>query len=437
VRLLDRLLRRTSAEARLSAAEAKYRTLVEQLPLVTYIDALTASATSLYVSPQVQSLLGYSVEEWLTDPEFFPKLLHPDDRERILALVDHCNETADPFRAEYRLIARDGRTVWVQDESLVVKDDHGRPLFTQGYLLDITARKESEQRFAVEHAVARAVAESSALDEAATRIVGIVCDAFGWEGGEVSLLDREPNVVRSHRSEAVDTYAVPLTLGSTVLGALKFHSPGLSEPDEELAGTISVIASQFAQFIERKRSEEALRHQALHDALTGLPNRTLFHDRVRQALEHARRGGQPLAVLVMDLDSFKDVNDTLGHQCGDVLLQQVGFRLLEGLRASDTVARLGGDEFGFLLTDVDGAGTAALVERIQETLADPFTVQDRLHQVVASVGIALHPEHGEGVDQLLQRADVAMYAAKRTGTGYAFYEAGKDQPQPDTATLRR
>ena len=452
MRLLDRLLRRASAEARLSAAEAKYRTLVEQLPLVTYIDALTASATSLYVSPQVQSLLGYSVEEWLTDPEFFPKLLHPDDRERILALVDHCNETADPFRAEYRLIARDGRTVWVQDESLVVTDEDGQPLFTQGYLLDITARKESEQRFAVEHAVARAVAESSALDEAATRIVGIVCDAFGWESGEVWLRDGERNRLRSRPvpeeplweaeaegegSERVGTYAVPVMLGTTVLAVLEFRGPGVREPDEAMAGTIDVIAGQFAQFIERKRGEQALRHQAMHDALTGLPNRTLFHDRVRQGLEHARRGGQPLAVLVMDLDSFKDVNDTLGHQCGDVLLRQVAGRLQEGVRACDTVARLGGDEFGFLLTDVDGSGTAALVQRIQESLAEPFTVLDRRLQVEASVGVALHPEHGEDVDLLIQRAAVAMYAAKRSGIGYAFYKAGQDQPHHDAATLRR
>jgi diguanylate cyclase (GGDEF)-like protein/PAS domain S-box-containing protein len=450
VRLLDRLLRRASAEARLSAAEAKYRTLVEQLPLVTYIDALTASATSLYASPQVQSLLGYSVEEWLTDPEFFPKLLHPDDRERILALVDHCNETADPFRAEYRLIARDGRTVWVQDESLVVKDEHGRPLFTQGYLLDITARKESEQRFAVEHAVARAVAESSELDEAATRIVGIVCDAFGWESGEVWLGDGERNRLGSRPvpeeplweaegegSESVGSYAVPVMLGTTVLAVLEFRGPGLREPDEAMAGTIDVIAGQFAQFIERKRGEQALRHQAMHDALTGLPNRTLFHDRVRQGLEHARRDGQPLAVLVMDLDSFKDVNDTLGHQCGDVLLQQVAGRLQEGVRSCDTVARLGGDEFGFLLTDVDGSGTATLVQRIQESLAEPFTVLDRRHQVEASVGVALHPEHGEDVDLLIQRADVAMYAAKRTGVGWTFYEAGEYQPAHDPATLSR
>jgi diguanylate cyclase (GGDEF)-like protein/PAS domain S-box-containing protein len=457
VRFLDRLLRRTSAELRLQAAEAKYRTLVEQLPLVTYIDALTASATSLYASPQVEPLLGYTVDEWLTDPEFFPKLLHPGDRDRILDLVAHCNETADPFRAEYRLIARDGRTVWVQDESLVVMDEQGRALFTQGYLLDITARKESEQRFAAEHAVARAVAESTTLDEAAARIVRIVCDTVGWESGEVWLLDREQGLLSSASVEgaratglaelsrarraptwdAVGVYAVPVTLGQTVLGVLEFSSPGLREPDEDLGGTLGVIASQFAQFIERKRSEEALRHQALHDALTGLPNRTLFHDRFRQALELARRGGQPLALLVMDLDSFKDVNDTLGHQCGDALLKQVGRRLQDGVRACDTVARLGGDEFGFLLTDVDSFGTAALIQRIQATLADPFLVEDRFLPVEASMGVALHPEHGEDVDKLLQRADVAMYTAKRTGIGCAFYEAGKDQPHDDTAPLSR
>jgi len=449
VRFLDRLLRRNSAEVRLRAAEAKYRTLVEQLPLVTYIDALTASATSLYASPQVESLLGYTVDEWLDEPEFVPKLLHPDDGGRVLALVEHCNETADLFRAEYRLIARDGRTVWVQDESLVVVDEDGRPLFTQGYLLDITARKESEQRLGAEHAVARAVADSTTLDEAGLKIVRAVRDAFGWEAGEVWLLDREQGLLASPSSEGEragglaelsrarrepiwdenGVYAVPVMLGSTVLGVLEFTGGRLRKPGPDLAGTLGVIASQFAQFIERKRGEEALRHQALHDALTGLPNRTLFHDRVSQALERARRDERPLAVLVMDLDSFKDVNDTLGHQCGDALLQQVAARLQGGVRAGDTVARLGGDEFGFLLANVDRSGTAILVERIQDSLASPFMVDNSLLQVVASVGVALCPEHGEDVDQLIQHADVAMYAAKRTGTGCAFYDDG--------ATLRR
>src|SRR3954447_20298153 len=187
---------RSSTEDQLLAAEAKYRTLVEQLPLVTYIDALTESATSLYASPQVESLLGYSVDEWLGDPEFFPKLLHPDDRERILALVAHCNETAEPFEAEYRLITREGRTVWVQDESLVVQDSDGRKLFTQGYLLDITARKESEQRLAAAHAVARITSEAETTGEAAPQIVKVVCEALAWESGAVWLVDPERDELR-------------------------------------------------------------------------------------------------------------------------------------------------------------------------------------------------------------------------------------------------
>src|ERR1043166_5147943 len=143
---LDRLRLRGGATARdpLRHAEAKYRTLVEQLPLVTYIDALTATATGIYASPQIERLLGYTPEQWIDDPEIFVKLLHPDDRERVLELVDHCNHTGEPFRADYRLIRADGCVVWVQDESLVVRDEEGRPLFTQGYLLDVTEKKEAE-----------------------------------------------------------------------------------------------------------------------------------------------------------------------------------------------------------------------------------------------------------------------------------------------------
>ena len=379
---------RSSTEDQLLAAEAKYRTLVEQIPLVTYVDALTESATSLYASPQVESLLGYSVDEWLSDPEFFPKLLHPDDRERILALVAHCNETAEPFEAEYRLITRDGRTVWVQDESLVVQNADGKKLFTQGYLLDITARKESEQRLAAAHAVARVTAEAETTEEAAPRIVEVVCEALAWESGAIWLVDPEHDELRCVASQGeldVDaaelarergipvskaqpesspgdgTYAVPVLSGVEVLGVLAFRGSGTCEPDNEVAGTLGVVASQLAQFVERKRGEEALRHQALHDGLTGLPNRALFNDRVQHALDQSRRREEPFALLIMDLDCFKDVNDTLGHHFGDRLLHELGTRLRECVRSSETVARLGGDEFGFLLTGVDTRETAALV----------------------------------------------------------------------------
>ncbi|HET9324511.1 MAG TPA: EAL domain-containing protein [Gaiellaceae bacterium] len=177
-------------------------------------------------------------------------------------------------------------------------------------------------------------------------------------------------------------------------------------------------------------------HQALHDALTDLPNRTLFHDRVQQALASARREHIPAAVMIMDLDRFKEVNDTLGHASGDELLMHVGRRLVSSLRQSDTVARLGGDEFGVLLPKVVDAEAAVNVARkLRMTLEEPFTLHGLALQVEASVGIALFPEHGADVESLLQRADVAMYVAKEHPTGCEVYSREQDDYSPDRLTL--
>lgn len=139
---LTEITKRKWAEEALRAAEAKYRTLVEQLPLVTYIDRLDDASSAVYMSPQIEDLVGYSAHEWLRDPELFPKLLHPDDRDRVLAEVARTNGTGEPFRCEYRLVARNGRVVWCRDEAVTVHDEDGRPLCAQGYLLDITPEKE-------------------------------------------------------------------------------------------------------------------------------------------------------------------------------------------------------------------------------------------------------------------------------------------------------
>ncbi len=171
---------------------------------------------------------------------------------------------------------------------------------------------------------------------------------------------------------------------------------------------------------ERARRLEELERLALHDALTGLPNRLLLDDRLRQGLLQAQRRGEPLAVLLLDLNGFKQVNDTLGHHMGDRLLQQLAPRLAGPLRKSDTLARLGGDEFAVLLappTDLEEAGRAA--ERLVASLAEPFTIDGARLEVGASVGVALYPDHGVDAAELLRRADAAMYAAKRSGLGFA------------------
>jgi PAS domain S-box-containing protein len=142
--MLD-ITERKAAEDRIAEAEKRYRTLVEQLPLATYIDALDETSSAIYMSPQIEAMLGYTPDEWTTDKELFPKLLHPDDRERVMAEVTDEHSTREPFRSEYRLVARDGHVVWIRDEAVTILGDDGHPLYAQGYMLDITARKETEE----------------------------------------------------------------------------------------------------------------------------------------------------------------------------------------------------------------------------------------------------------------------------------------------------
>jgi diguanylate cyclase (GGDEF)-like protein len=184
------------------------------------------------------------------------------------------------------------------------------------------------------------------------------------------------------------------------------------------------------------REAIAKEHQALHDALTGLPNRELFRDRIDQTVRSSRRTGDKAAVMIMDLDHFKEINDTLGHHMGDLLLEEVARRLRRALRESDTVARLGGDEFGVLLPRVDSEQDAALVaQSLLMHLREPFVLEGMRLEIDASVGLALHPKHGEDVETLQQRADIAMYSAKQSGRGHAVFEPELDRHSPRRLAL--
>ena len=178
---------------------------------------------------------------------------------------------------------------------------------------------------------------------------------------------------------------------------------------------------------ERQRHLAALEHQALHDALTGLPNRLLLDDRLDQAIRTGERDGGSFAVLLIDLDRFKDVNDTYGHAAGDALLAQVGPRLRGVLRSVDTIGRVGGDEFVVLLPAASRAeDVVRTAEKVLETLEAPFWVEGHSSEISASIGIALYPEHGADGIQLLRAADAAMYMAKRSSRGYSVYSPGED-----------
>jgi diguanylate cyclase (GGDEF)-like protein len=176
-------------------------------------------------------------------------------------------------------------------------------------------------------------------------------------------------------------------------------------------------------------------YQALHDALTDLPNRVLFQQKLHETIA-ANRGGALVAVMLIDLDHFKEINDTLGHHFGDLLLQQIGPRLASTLRADDMMARLGGDEFGLVLPDLEDETTAIrIAERILEELERPMTVETLQLDVSGSIGVALYPNHSQDVEALLRRADVAMYAAKESGSGYEVYTPSLDRNSPGRLTL--
>jgi diguanylate cyclase (GGDEF)-like protein/PAS domain S-box-containing protein len=198
-------------------------------------------------------------------------------------------------------------------------------------------------------------------------------------------------------------------------------------------GTRHLFIATMRDISERKAQTDALEYQALHDALTGLPNRSLFGDRLRQALLSARRNQRMFGVLLLDLDRFKDINDALGHDRGDSLLQEVTARLRGVLRATDTIARLGGDEFAVLTIDAkhpdDVVSTA---RKILASLDGPFAIGDQMVETGASIGIALYPVHGDDPGTLLRRADVAMYVAKRSGGGCSLYA-----PEQEAQSLRR
>jgi diguanylate cyclase (GGDEF)-like protein/PAS domain S-box-containing protein len=194
---------------------------------------------------------------------------------------------------------------------------------------------------------------------------------------------------------------------------------------------------------EHKRAEHELieqaavnEYQALHDPLTGLPNRVLFGERIGQAIRHARRNGTQLAVLLMDLDRFKEVNDSLGHPAGDQLLIEVSDRIRGAIRDSDTFARLGGDEFGLLLPELNNSsGVLPVLDRISAALEAPITVHTLPLAVEASIGIAMYPENGEEAQVLIQRADVAMYEAKRESASACFFDQETHQYDTHRLTL--
>jgi len=213
-------------------------------------------------------------------------------------------------------------------------------------------------------------------------------------------------------------FAFPIIADTRVTAVLEYFTPAAVAPDAALLKVMAQVGRQLGRVVERIRSQEQIAHQAMHDALTGLPNRLLFRDRLELALARNERHGTFAAVLFLDLDRFKIINDTRGHSVGDQLLKQVSLRLSATLRASDTLARFGGDEFMVVCEDLAHADEAVRVaDRFQQALLSPFVIGRDEYLVTASIGVTIAGDADRDADSLLRDADIAMYRAKERGAG--------------------
>jgi len=256
----------------------------------------------------------------------------------------------------------------------------------------------------------------------------------------VTCIDDAPDAARSAMAAlgiaAMGVAAVRVGDEVRALLTAEWYDAGDVPPIDELERRLRSVADQAAHAVDNARLLDAVRHQALHDALTGLPNKVLFDDRVVHAVTRARRSAERVAIGVLDLDRFKTINDSLGHRAGDLLLVEVADRLRAAMRAQDTVARMGGDEFTLLLPDLQPHGEAIVAERLLAAFEAPFVIDGHPIRISPSIGLASFPDDGDTPDRLLRGADAAMYRAKENGRNtWATYASGMSERAYDRLTL--
>ncbi len=417
---------RRIAEATIAEAEARYRMLVEQIAGAVYLHSHDPVAPSMYVSPQITDITGYDASEWVRDPDFWEKIVHPDDLAGVYQVALDTVKTMNGATAEYRVVRADGRTIWVRDMAARVPTPGALSEAWQGLIVDITDEKqaelvvrESEARYATliqnlpnsaillfDHDLRYLVADGAALE-----VLGI---------GERTLVGRtleqstSPDAfaqLHPHHLSALQGHANQLEMLIRDRDVLIDIVPVRDHDGEIMAGMVMAV-----DITERKRLERQITHQALHDSLTGLPNRALLLDRLDQALVLARRRDLTVAVLFVDIDDFKLVNDTMGHASGDQLLQLVAERFRACFNEENTVTRFGGDEFVVILSDVNGpSGALNMANRLLASLTPPIVLDGQDLHLSCSIGIALSESGTVDRSDLLRHADIALYRVKAAG----------------------
>lgn len=451
-------LETASSPASMTSTNAPDLTKVMDL-LLDAVCVVDEEGRYVFVSAAFERIFGYSQDELIG--RLMIELVHPDDREGTLAAAAEIMDGRPKMHFENRYVRKDGRVVNIMWSARWSPTDRLRFAVAR----DVTALKRAEAVRNALYQISEAANAADGITPLYQHIERIVRDLlpmdrflvalydpdgraltfpdFGQEQAEhygPRFMDSYPLIARVIRAgqsviavaadpesdpsarsrpsepERGDWLGCPLMSGQEVVGALVVQgAPGgrlYTADDKEL---LQFISSQVAAALLRKRAEADLRHMAGHDPLTDLPNRTFFHHQFDQALERAAREYGCLALLYLDLDGFKVVNDTFGHEVGDRLLCEAAERLQRCIRASDTIGRIGGDEFTVMLTNLCGPEAAGVVAaKIRDAVARPFDLDGTPTAVSVSIGIAVYPRDGRTKAELFRHADAEMYRAKRT-----------------------
>jgi len=431
--LRSALIDREEAAALTESRERRFRALVQSSSDLVF--AVDADSTVTYASPSCTKVLGYEPEDLLGSETGM--LVHDEDIEDLRATLNQTvGVPGGSVEFSLRVRHHDGSWRWLEGLATNLLDDPA----VEGMVInarDVTERRARLERHTAMSDLGREVLRATTLEASVASTVGVINRIVHARASRVVDPD-ENGRPEEHLSGASST-------PHERAGSDSFDDPPslrvpVGDPEQPLAyievlkdGVVTAEDEQFVESVSgivlsatiRFGAEDAIRHQAMHDPLTGLPNRVLFKDRLEHALSRRARNARYVAVMVVDLDSFKNVNDSLGHLAGDALLMAVADRFGARLRGFDTIARLGGDEFALLFDELDAADQAGRVaQRVLDALVSPLSLPDREVAIGASVGIALTNRSDTEADRLLADADAAMYRAKREGKGcYRVFEA--------------
>ena len=419
----------------LRASEEKYRRILENMEDAYY--EVDLKGNLVFFNPAFIGMLGYPQSEvhGMNNRVFQP----PDVAARVYKTFNDVYRTGVPAKAyDWEMRRMDGATVLVEGSVQLVKDAQNRPIGFRGMLRDVTSRR------AMEHALRESEARFRSLIELSTDWYWELDAEFRFARVEIkdtnhdsmthadSDIGKRPWETEIEAEGGWEKHRELLTTHRSFHDLVTYrarpdgtprYATITGEPIFDAGGTFQGYRGIGRDITTQKLSEQRIQYLATHDSLTDLPNRMLFNELLGIAVQAAQRQSHRLAVLFIDLDGFKAINDALGHEMGDRLLREIAGRLKQILRGSDVVARHGGDEFVVLLQDVSDADTVSAVARkILAVVNQPAALTEPAHRITTSIGISLFPTDAEGGSTLLQHADAAMYAAKEAGKNdFRFY----------------